>query len=51
MENIVVATESMLTDWVKIGLQLWLHCTDEELRTIFLDILKSEREYTDFLKN
>lgn len=44
MKNIVKATETNLNDWVKMGIQLWPHCTDEELRTIFLDILRSDKE-------
>lgn len=42
--NIVVATESTLTDWVKMGVQLWPDNTEDELKEVFLDILKSDKE-------
>ncbi len=44
MDNIVRATEASLNDWVSMGFQLWPDSTKDELRDVFLDILKSDKE-------
>ncbi len=44
MKNTVKATEANLNDWVKMGVQLWPDNTEDELKEVFLDILKSDKE-------
>lgn len=44
MKNIVKVTGATLHDWVKMGIQLWPDCTEDELKDIFQSILESNKE-------
>lgn len=44
MKNIVKVTGATLNDWVKMGIQLWPDCTEDELKDIFQSVLESNKE-------